>query len=60
MAKRVVCSTCNDTHRMLIGEREFMCTSCPVPCRQCRRFGTGPYCEVTPCACGCHASSKTI
>jgi hypothetical protein len=49
-----VCITCSDTHRMTLGEREVMCTRCPRPCQQCRRFGYGPYCEVTPCACGCH------
>lgn len=49
------CTTCNDTHRMNLGERVVSCTHCPVPCEQCRSGGLGAYCEVTPCACPCHA-----
>lgn len=55
---RVVCSTCNDTHRMSLGDREVMCTRCPTPCERCRQrtagCGAGAYCAVTPCACPCH------
>lgn len=50
-----VCDTCNDTHRMEIGDRTVMCTRCPTPCQACRVGGNGPYCEHTPCTCGCHA-----
>lgn len=56
-----VCSVCNDTHRVSFvdedrGEdRTWMCTSCPVPCRQCANGGgRGPFCEKTPCPCECH------
>ena len=52
-----VCSTCNDTHRMLAPEDvggDWMCTHCPVPCSKCRQGGRGPYCATTPCACVCH------
>lgn len=55
---RPVCTTCNDTHMMELGDREVMCTRCPVPCEQCRSRGPGlaggPYCAATPCGCGCH------
>lgn len=46
-----VCSTCNDTHRMPLVDREVMCTHCPTPCENCR---AGPYCGKTPCTCECH------
>jgi len=50
------CSTCADTHRMQIGDREVMCTRCPTPCQSCRSAnGRGSYCEAAPCACKCHA-----
>lgn len=53
-----VCSTCNDTHRMWLGERGYvMCTRCPSPCQRCRAGGDGPYCETTPCACDCHGAT---
>jgi hypothetical protein len=52
--KDTICKTCNDTHWMMLGDDRVMCTRCPVPCQQCRRFGNGPYCEVTPCSCRCH------
>lgn len=51
-----VCSTCEDTHLMPLGEdRQVMCTRCPVPCRKCATDnGVGAYCSTTPCGCGCH------
>jgi hypothetical protein len=49
------CSTCNDTHRMELREREAPCTRCPVPCQACR---DGAYCATTPCACACHARAR--
>jgi len=53
-----VCSTCNDTHRMTLGDSEVMCTHCPTPCDSCRSRGPGqaggPYCATKPCACACH------
>jgi hypothetical protein len=52
--KEPVCATCRDTHRMSIGDREVMCTHCPVPCHLCRLNGNGAYCASTPCACVCH------
>lgn len=50
----VLCSTCNDTHWMMLGDREVMCTRCLVPCQQCRSDGYGPYCRTVPCDCVCH------
>ncbi len=47
-----VCSTCNDTHRMSLGERDVMCTRCPTPCWGCGKGG--PFCTTTPCGCWCH------
>jgi hypothetical protein len=52
-----VCSVCNDTHRMQLGEHEVMCTHCPVPCSGCR---IGAYCENTPCGCPCHFSRTAL
>jgi hypothetical protein len=56
-----ICTTCADTHVMWLGDdgdsRKVMCTRCPVPCQQCREGGNGAYCAVTPCPCGCHATS---
>ena len=49
-----VCKTCNDTHTMMLDERQVMCTRCPTPCQKCRQGGMGPYCENTPCSCECH------
>ena len=49
-----VCGVCADTHVMVLGEREAMCTHCPLPCGACRKGGTGAYCTATPCACPCH------
>lgn len=49
-----VCSVCGDTHQMQLGDREVMCTHCPVPCAFCRAGGNGPYCTTTPCRCHCH------
>lgn len=55
--KKPVCSTCRDTHRMRLRDREVMCTRCPVPCARCRA-GKAPFCETTPCACDCHAAKE--
>lgn len=55
-----VCSTCNDTHRMLLAGSEVMCTRCPKPCQRCRAGGNGPYCEVTPCPCACHGATDEL
>lgn len=52
---RPVCSTCNDSHAMTIGDRTVMCTRCPTPCHACRAGGNGPFCGSTPCPCKCHA-----
>jgi hypothetical protein len=53
-----VCATCNDTHMMLLDDREVMCTRCPRPCERCRSRGPGlaggPYCAAIPCGCSCH------
>lgn len=55
-----VCSTCNDTHRMLLGEegRPVPCTGCPLPCGNCvthfNGMAAGAYCAETPCGCDCH------
>lgn len=54
-APETVCSVCNDTHLMSVGERQAPCTRCPVPCEKCRVRGA--YCETPRCACACHASS---
>lgn len=51
-----VCSTCNDTHRMTLRDRDVMCTRCPTPCQGCRAGGTGAFCATTPCACRCHTA----
>jgi hypothetical protein len=48
-----VCKTCGDQHR--VGSR--VCTSCPLPCPQCRLGGIGAFCDKTPCACACHEGS---
>lgn len=57
-----VCSSCNDTHVMALGERDLMCTRCPTPCEACRgrtMFGVPTaYCASTPCSCSCHASKE--
>lgn len=53
-AGQPVCSTCNDTHMMPLGERSVPCTRCPSPCQKCRVGGIGAYCEKTPCPCTCH------
>ncbi len=53
-----VCTTCNDTHTMTLGDRSVMCTRCPVPCSRCRAGGTGAFCAATPCACSCHRPSS--
>lgn len=52
-----VCATCNDTHLMTLGDRDVMCTRCPVPCSRCRSKPQGAYCATTPCACSCHAAA---
>ncbi len=51
------CSTCNDTHRMGLGDREVMCTHCPLPCKSCGGRPIGPFCVTTPCPCACHGGS---
>jgi hypothetical protein len=55
----MICSVCNDTHRMPM--TGYMCTYCPVPCEVCRRAEgadgrsyPSPYCAHTPCSCECH------
>lgn len=48
------CATCDDTHRMALGDRTVSCTRCPTPCQACRRDGNGAYCAEAPCSCGCH------
>jgi chromosome segregation ATPase len=53
-----VCSTCNDTHLMSLGDDEVMCTRCPRPCQKCRAGGNGAYCSTTPCACDCHGGDS--
>lgn len=62
-AKVPVCATCRDTHRMMLRDREVMCTRCPTPCEDCRErtrgFGAGPYCATTPCACACHVTRSS-
>lgn len=50
---RIVCSTCNDTHRMPLRDRVVQCTRCPSPCPRCRGNNTA-YCRTTPCTCRCH------
>lgn len=50
------CSTCNDTHRMSLGDREVLCTRCPTPCWDCGKGG--PFCLSTPCPCWCHRGPK--
>lgn len=54
----MICSTCNDTHWMKLGDGLAMCTRCPVPCERCRMRGPGQaggaYCASTPCSCECH------
>lgn len=54
--KAAVCSTCNDTHRMHMEDRDrdVPCTRCPLPCQSCRQGGLGAYCGETPCRCACH------
>lgn len=54
--RAALCTTCNDTHLMYLSrlERDVPCTFCPVPCQNCRQGGNGPYCQTTPCGCGCH------
>lgn len=47
------CTTCGDTHTMTLGDRDVMCTHCPVPCDHCRDW-PGAYCTTTPCPCRCH------
>lgn len=55
----IACTTCDDTHRMTLGDREVMCTRCPVPCHVCRVNGNGAFCSTTPCVCGCHRPKST-
>ena len=55
-----ICNRCNDTHEVHSEEKgtSFMCTSCPLPCQNCRVGGNGPYCEDVPCSCNCHLEKK--
>lgn len=61
-AKPVTCTHCRDTHRMQLGDREVMCTHCPLPCSKCASRASnnpsGPYCKTTPCRCACHAAAR--
>lgn len=58
--KKYTCETCKDTHMMTLGDREVMCTHCPVPCQKCRAGGNGAYCASTPCACTCHTKTAGV
>lgn len=53
----VVCTTCQDTHKMYLGDRSSTvpCTQCPVPCAKCNVEG---FCKNTPCRCECHIPAK--
>lgn len=53
MGRTIICTTCEDTHWMQLGDRKVMCTHCPTPCDRCRGGG-GAFCVSTPCACACH------
>lgn len=55
-----VCSTCDDTHVMVLHEsgQEVPCTFCPTPCQDCRLDGRGAYCTTTPCPCRCHRKAR--
>ena len=53
-----VCTTCKDTHVMVIGDRTVPCTFCLLPCPRCRTGGNGAYCTTTPCPCTCHPSHR--
>ena len=59
IAGGAICSTCNDTHVMSLGDSQVMCTSCPAPCQECRAGGTGPFCAQTPCSCACHTKKAS-
>lgn len=53
------CTTCNDTHRMEIGDRTVLCTFCPLPCPKCASGnGKGAFCATARCECPCHAGKK--
>ena len=53
------CSTCNDTHSMMLCDHRVPCTRCPLPCEKCRsKNPSGPYCAATPCPCECHRKEK--
>lgn len=56
----MTCQTCNDTHRMPLGDRQVLCTRCPRPCRDCARGGNGAYCSETPCSCQCHRMPTAV
>lgn len=51
------CATCDDSHRMTLGDRDVPCTHCPLPCLACKQPG-GAYCAATPCGCACHAPAR--
>lgn len=55
-----ICSRCNDTHEMPAWNGSgatWPCTGCPRPCDKstCRTSACAAFCDVTPCACECHA-----
>jgi len=55
-----ICSRCNDTHEMPAWNGSgatWPCTGCPRPCDKatCRKSAISAFCDVTPCACACHA-----
>ena len=53
------CSTCNDTHRMSLGESVVPCTYCPRPCGDCGAANDA-YCHRTPCSCVCHRQPQRV
>jgi hypothetical protein len=62
MANPPVCKTCKDMQRVY-SERYgafIPCTRCPVPCQKCRAYGTGAFCQNTPCDCACHRDESKL
>lgn len=58
--RTAVCTVCDDSHVMALGEGSANCTHCPIPCQKCRAGGIGAYCEQTPCACICHDPNAPV